>query len=351
MSPATGIMGNLISMADPFPLVVEQAEDELSAMNMIIGAGFAGVRAMTATSGGGFCLMTEGLGLAGMTETPIVVVNGQRPGPSTGLPTRTGQGDLMFMLHASHDEFPRFVFAPSSPDEAYNLTIKAFDLAYKYQVPAILLADQYLLDSIFTLETPLTLPKIIWRYTISDQELDNPLEYQRYRVTENGVSPRAIPCVGKALVMISSDEHDESGHISEKVENRITQMEKRFKKLSEMSKEIDPPIAFHSTCDILLVSWGSSRGATVEAVGELRKQGIDAGYVHFSELWPFPKDAAADLIGQAKQFFVVEQNFTSQLGKLIRQETGLAPSDYLLKYDGRPLYPHDIVSTIQRKLR
>ncbi|MEW5909626.1 MAG: 2-oxoacid:acceptor oxidoreductase subunit alpha, partial [Thermodesulfobacteriota bacterium] len=351
MSPATGIMGNLVSMADPFPVVVEQSEDELSAMNMIIGASFAGVRAMTATSGGGFCLMTEGLGLAAMTETPVVVVDGQRPGPSTGLPTRTGQGDLMFVLHASHDEFPRFVFAPSSPDEAYDLTVKAFDLADKYQVPAILLADQYLLDSIFTLEAPLSGPGRIQKYTIDDRDLIDPLSYRRFQVTESGVSPRAVPCAGKALVMISSDEHDEYGHISEEIENRTAQMNKRFIKLKNMSKEIRPPFAYHPGSDLLLVSWGSSRGAVSEAIEILRNQGIDAGYVHFTELWPFPKDAAADLIGQAKRFFMVEQNVTSQLGKLIRQETGLMPAGFILKYDGRPFYPSDILSTLHEKLR
>jgi 2-oxoglutarate ferredoxin oxidoreductase subunit alpha len=338
-------------MSPKFPLVIEQAEDEIAAVNMAIGAGFAGVRAMTATSGGGFCLMTEGLGLAAMTETPIVIVDGQRPGPSTGLPTRTGQGDLSFVISASQDDFPRFVFAPSSPDDAYIMTAKAFDLADKYQVPAILLADQFLLDSLFTVEQPLHAPDTIVRYTVTDAGLGNPDTYQRYKFTKNGISPRALPCAGKALVMISSDEHDEKGHISEEIRNRIEQMDKRFAKHEDMRNEMRPPEATHPECDLMLVSWGSSRGAVSEAVSELRKVGVDAGHAHFTDIWPFPRDAAAAIIGKAKRFFMVEQNYTSQMGKLIRQETGLKPSGFILKYDGRPFYPKEIISTVQAKLR
>ena len=192
MSPATGIMGHLAKWTGKLPLVVEQAEDEIAAVNMTIGAAFAGVRAMTATSGGGFCLMSEGLGLAGMTETPIVIVNAQRPGPATGLPTRTAQGDLNFVIHASQDDFPGFVFAPGTLEEAFLLTKKAFALSERFQVPAIILADQYLIDSLFILETPFEAEQEIERYTHQDEDFKAPQTYQRFQTISSGISKRAI---------------------------------------------------------------------------------------------------------------------------------------------------------------
>ncbi len=231
MSPATGIMGHLVEQMDHLPLVVEQAEDEIAAINMAIGAAFAGVRAMTATSGGGFCLMTEALGLAAITETPIVIINAQRPGPATGLPTRTAQADLLFVIHASQDEFPRFVFAPRNVHDAYATTARAFHLADKYQVPAIILADQLLCDSWFTTEQSFDIPSTVKLFYAADEDLENPSNYRRFKVTKSGVSPRALPCRGKALVMVCSDEHSEDGHITEDSTERIKMVDKRNAKL------------------------------------------------------------------------------------------------------------------------
>jgi 2-oxoglutarate ferredoxin oxidoreductase subunit alpha len=343
MSPATGIMAHLTERMGAFPLVVEQAEDEIAALNMVIGAAFAGARAMTATSGGGFSLMTEALGFAAMSETPVVVVNAQRPGPATGLATRTGQADLMFMIHASQDEFPRFVFAPADPEEAFALTAKAFSLAEKYQVPAIVMADQYLCDSLFWSDAAFDSDGEVTRHIVGDKDMNDPAAYRRYAVTESGISPRALPCRGKALVTACSEEHDEDGHLTEEIEQRIKMTEKRNGKTADMEKEMDGPDVRHADSEVLLVGWGTARGAVTEAVELLRADGRDVGSVCFSELWPFPKQAAAKVLSKAGRFVMVEQNTTAQLGRVIRMETGLAAAGAVLKYDGRPLFPNDIV--------
>ena len=343
MSPATGIMVHLSSFSDRFPLVVEQAEDEIAAVNMIIGAAFAGVRAMTSTSGGGFCLMTEGLGLAGITETPIVIVDAQRPGPATGLPTRTAQADLHFVIRASQDDFPRFVFAPGTPNEAFEITSRAFHLSEKYQVPSIILMDQYLADSLFTTEKRLTAPEYVERFIVQDDDIKDPTEYKRFAITANGVSPRALPCAGNALVVMSSDEHSEDGHISETIDDRISMVDKRNAKAPHMIKEMNPPKEYHGESGILLVGWGSTKGAIKEAVDLLRGEGIDVGCLNFVDLWPLPSEKVKTSLNKGTRFFVVEQNSTAQFGQLIREQTGLVHSGAILKYDGRPIYPNEIV--------
>lgn len=351
MSPATGIMSHLVEHVDQFPLVVEQAEDEIAAINMVIGAVFAGVRAMTATSGGGFCLMTEGLGLAAITETPIVIIDAQRPGPSTGLPTRTAQGDLLFVIHASQDEFPRFVFAPRNVYEAYAITARAFHLADKYQVPAIILADQFLCDSWFVIERPFEIPSVVNLFHATDDDLENPSTYRRFSVTKSGVSPRALPCRGKALVMVSSDEHSEDGHMTEDRFERIKMVDKRNAKLKDMRNEMQAPEIYFGDSDILLVGWGSTQGAIKEAVDILRADGNDVGSLSFADLWPFPIELAGEALQKAQAFFMVEQNSGAQLGQIIRMQSGLHPAGALLKYDGRPFFPIEIVKEIQQHLR
>jgi 2-oxoglutarate ferredoxin oxidoreductase subunit alpha len=348
MSPATGIMNHLASLVDEFPIVVEQAEDEIAAINMIIGASFTGARAMTSTSGGGFCLMTEGIGLAAISETPIVVVNAQRPGPATGLPTRTAQGDLMFVINASQDEFPRFVFAPGTPVEAFEKTKRAFYLSEKYQVPVIILTDQTLNDSTYISEKQLLAPQKIERYVVDDSQIDSPSDYLRYTVSESGVSPRAIPCSGEAMVMVSGNEHREYGHITESIQDRIRMVDKRNAKLPAMLSEMGAPKAYHGESDNLLVGWGSSKGPIQESVDLLRKEGMDVGCVHYTDLWPFPAVATTKILDQCKRFFVVEQNSTAQLGRLIREQTGIAHDGAVLKYDGRPFFPSDIVEGLKQ---
>jgi 2-oxoglutarate ferredoxin oxidoreductase subunit alpha len=350
MSPATGIIQRLVDMAQTVPLVIEQAEDEIAAVNMVIGAAFAGVRAMTATSGGGFSLMTEGLGLAAITETPIVIVNAQRPGPATGLPTRTAQADLQFVIHASQDEFPRFVFAPGTPFEAFSVTARAFELSERFQVPAIILMDQYLNDSLFVAEESFEAPETVAPYT-ADDDLEDPAGYRRYALTDSGISPRALPCKGPALVKACSDEHDEEGHITEDADIRDVMVTKRFAKVAAMRKEIRPPEVIHAGSDILLICWGSMRGAMVGAVNQLRVDDINCGGVHVVDMWPFPDAALSEILEKVTQFFVVEQNQSAQLGQLIRQQTGCQYTDAVLKYNGRPMSAGEITDAIKTKLR
>lgn len=348
MSPATSIMSSLVPYTKNFPLVVEQAEDEIAAVNMILGASFAGVRSITSTSGGGFCLMVEGLGLSGITETPIVIVNSQRPGPATGLPTRTAQADLMFVIHASQDEFPRFVFAVGTPEEAFEKTRLAFELSEKYQVPAIILTDQYFNDSLYIAEKGFQVPTTVQSYTVTDSELSDPENYQRYAFTDSGVSPRAIPCQGKALVKASGNEHTPDAHISEDRENRIKMVEKRGAKLPAMTAEMQAPETHFDSAETMLVGWGSTKGAIKEAMEMLREQNVDVGYLHFTDLWPFPTEKVQPLLEKTKKFIVIEQNSTAQLGQLIRLQTGLFYSDSILKYDGRPFYPIEIVEQVKK---
>jgi 2-oxoglutarate ferredoxin oxidoreductase subunit alpha len=343
MSPSTSVMINLASWQDRFPLVVEQAEDEIAAVNMIIGASFAGVRSLTATSGGGFCLMTEGLGLAGITETPIVIINGQRPGPATGLATRTAQADLQFVIRAAQDEFPRFVFAPGSPEEAYTMTARALDLAEKYQCPAILLVDQYLNDSLCIVEGRFPVRERIERFLVDSSDAD----YQRYAFSESGISPRALPCRGLSLVKCSGNEHREDGHSTEAAHTRTMMVDKRGRKMLGMLAEMRAPNLCQAGATTLLAGWGSTRGVMEEAAEMLRGEGIDAGVVHFCDLWPFPAQEAYRYLKPADRLFVVEQNSTGQFAQLLRQETGLMASGMVLKYDGRPFYPVEICDQVK----
>jgi len=348
MSPATGVIRSLIEMTDRYPFVVEQAEDEIAAINMIIGASFAGVRSMTSTSGGGFCLMTEGLGLAGITELPIVIINAQRPGPATGLPTRTAQGDLLFAINASQDEFSRFVFAPRSVNEAFYTMIRAFELSEKYQVPAIILTDQFLNDSVWLTKEPFIAPDRLRRFIATDEDLDDPAAYRRFAVTESGVSPRVLPCRGDAIIAISGNEHLEDGHISEDKDNRARMVNKRNAKVPAMTAEMNGPEGFFADADLLLIGWGSSAGAIKEAAEMMRAGGISAGCLTFSDIWPFPTDKVIAAAGKAKTPVSVELNSRAQFAKLLRQETGIKCAGSILKYDGRPLYPEDIVESAGR---
>jgi 2-oxoglutarate ferredoxin oxidoreductase subunit alpha len=339
MTPSTGIMNFLAEKSSEYRIIVEQAEDEISAINMALGASFAGVRSMTGTSGGGFALMVEGLSLAGMTETPVVIALGQRPGPATGLPTRTEQADLNFALYTAHGEFPRVLFAPGSPEQALFLTNKAFDLSEKYQVPAIILFDQYLSDSEWTYETIDTAGLIFRDYRLRSERLSYLKEYKRHAFTDSGVSPLAIPGESGHLVVTDSDEHDEEGHIIEDAETRIKMVEKRLlKKLPLIQREIMPPLLYgDEKPDIILVCWGSSFGVVRECVDELSGKGISM--LHFSELWPFPLTDRFDfmkLLRDAKVSICIEHNATGQFARLIRTETGHLFDKEINKYDGRP---------------
>ncbi len=352
MTPATSIMEYMAGKAEDLDLVVVQPEDEISAINMIIGAAFAGARSMTVTSGGGFCLMVEGLGLAGMTETPIVVVNGQRSGPAIGLPTRTEQGDLEFAIHASHGEFPRAVLAPATIEDAFWLTIKAFNLAEKYQLPVILLTDQHLASSYATVEKfDLSQVTIDRGRLLSKMEAAEPGEYKRHRITESGISPRALPLEGVGLVVTDADEHDEAGHMIEDAETRTAMMLKRLRKLEGLREEIAQPRAYGpAQTETTLIGWGSTYGALREAVDLATRDGLEVNLVHLNEIWPFPAEAMARALDGSKRSLVVENNATAQLAHLLRAETGHQATGNILKFDGRPFTPAHIVRQLKQEV-
>jgi 2-oxoglutarate/2-oxoacid ferredoxin oxidoreductase subunit alpha len=347
MTPSSGILEYIADKGKDHGAVMVHVEDEIAAINMAVGAGYAGVRSLVATSGGGFCLMVEGLALAGMTETPVVIVLGQRPGPATGLPTRTEQAELMYALHAGHGEFPRAIFALADSEEAFYLTAKAFNLAEKYQTPVIILTDQYLAASYQT----------VAKYDLSKIKIErgpvitgNEAGYMRHLVTAFGVSPRAFPGLGSALVVTDSDEHDEAGHMIEDGATRRAQVEKRMRKLEGLKSEVTPP-EFHQSpgARATLIGWGSTKGAIREAAALLEEDGEAVNTLHFSQLWPFPVEATISALDTAGRNIVVENNATGQLAGLIRRETGHNIDVSVLKYDGRPFSPQEIFDRVREE--
>ncbi len=350
MTPASSIMEYMAAKSKEFDLVMVHTEDEIAAINMAIGAAYAGVRAMTATSGSGLCLMVEGIGLAGITETPIVIIDAQRPGPAVGLPTRTEQGDLQFVLHAHHGDFPRAVLAPATTEDAFWLTVKAFNLAEKYQLPVIVLTDQHLASSYSTVDR-LDLSQVtIDRGMLFSEKEDNPLEYMRHRVTKSGISPRAFPGLGKALTVTDCDEHGEKGHLTEDAGERTAQVQKRLRKTLSLKQEIGTPQRYGlKRAETTLIGWGSTYGAIHEAVDILRKEGASVSMLHLSELWPFPAKAVTDAVGRARNSYVIENNATGQLARLIKAETGYGVSGRILKFDGRPFTPAYIAEAVGKE--
>ncbi len=355
MTPSTGVMLFLASKARECGIIVEQAEDEISAINMALGASFAGARSMTGTSGGGFALMAEGLSLAGMTETPIVVLLAQRPGPATGFPTRTEQGDLLFALHGGHGEFPRVIFAPGSPEQAFSLTSKAFDLSQKYQIPVLILTDQYLADSQWTYDSFDMKGLRYTEYRLRSDLLNEAADYRRHAWTEDGVSPFAIPGGSRHVVVTDSDEHDEEGHITEDGETRRRMVEKRlFRKMDRLKQEISPPFFHgHARPKIVVVGWGSTFGVMKDAVDILVRNN-DIAMIHFSEVYPFPDRTGFDylrLLEEAKLTICVENNATGQFARLFRAETGFNFDVKINKYDGRPFTLDELLGEKNAHLR
>lgn len=353
MTPATSIMTYLSKHEKEVNIVVDQAEDEISAINFAIGASYAGARAMTGSSGGGFSLMVESLGLAGIAEIPLVVVDSQRPGPATGLPTRTEQSDLSFLLTASHGEFPRIVLSVRNAKDAFYQTVKALNIADKYQTVVLLLTDQYIADSNITIPM-YDLSKVkIERHIASEKDISSNEEYKRYKVTDNGISKRLIP--GNALnqvVIIDSDEHTEEGHITEDGEVRNAQMEKRFRKINSIVEDdLEEPEYFGSdSIDMLLVGWGSTYGALKDAVILLNDSGIKTGALSFGDIYPLPQKKLREYKAKAKKIINVEQNFTGQFGKLITQETGILMDYSILKYDGREIIGSEIADKVKKEV-
>jgi 2-oxoglutarate/2-oxoacid ferredoxin oxidoreductase subunit alpha len=321
---------------------------------MALGASFAGVRAMTGTAGGGFALMQEGFSLAGMLEQPLVIAEMQRPAPATGLPTRTEQGDLFFVIYAGHGEFPRVVLTPGTPEQAFHLTNKAFELAEKYQIPVLIQGDQYLADAEWTC-TGFDTGRLIYNdYRLRGARLRELASYKRYAYTENGVSPLAVPGDSHHLVVVDSDEHDEEGHIVEDGETRKRMVEKRLlRKLPLIRREIAPP-TLHGDRDpeVVLVGFGSTYGVIREVVDELAGSRRVA-MLHFSEVYPVPLTDDFDyltLLRQARITLCIENNATGQLARLLRAETGFEFSGLINRYDGRPFTLESLLGEVNGHL-
>lgn len=355
MTPASPILHYLAAKDAEADMVVIQTESEIAAINMVVGAGYAGVRAMTATSGGGFCLMTEALGLAAMIETPIVLMVGQRPGPSTGLATYTSQGDLLFAIHASQGEFPSVIVAPGDVEECFQLTAEAFNLAERFQVPSIILTDKYLVES----------HKSVDPFDTNEVDIDRgelhvvggwtgTEEYKRYKFTDSGVSPRILPGTKGAMVMANSNEHTEYGYTTSEPDETAAMVDKRFRKLDALRIEIESlnPVKTYGDRDaeVTLVGWGSTKGPALEALKMLRRDGVKARFVQVVYMEPFPTEALGEALKGGGKHILVEANRTAQLGRLIKLNNGFSFEHVLLKYDGRPFNPGDIRARVMEAL-
>jgi 2-oxoglutarate/2-oxoacid ferredoxin oxidoreductase subunit alpha len=353
MTPASSIMHWMAAHATSLGVVVKQAEDELAAINMAVGASFGGVRAMTATSGGGFSLMVEALGMAGMTETPLVVVESQRAGPSTGLPTKTEQADLNLMLGAGQSEFPRAILAPSHPKEAYAATIEAFRLAEAWQTPILLASDLHLSENVATVDREELANPGLAASLLTVQPNGHP--YLRYQYTDSGVSPRAVPGQAGLQFVAGSDEHDERGHLISDIRSglpkwvseRQRMMDKRMRKLTGLAREVPAPVLEGpADAPLTIVAWGSTVGAVRDAGAELTRRGQRTNLLWFPAVYPVDAVRVGEALAKAHRTLLVEGNYSGQFGRLLRAETGFVPSDRLMKYDGEPFSPHEIVAKV-----
>jgi 2-oxoglutarate/2-oxoacid ferredoxin oxidoreductase subunit alpha len=352
MTPTSSIMEYIADKGRKYNIAVIQPEDEISAINMVVGASYAGARSMTVTSGSGFALMIEGLGLAGITETPVVVVLGQRPGPAVGLPTRTEQGELDFTIFSGTGEFPRAVLAPASVEDAFWSAVKAFNLADRYQTPVIIITDNYLANS-YTDAAKFDLKQVIIDRgeLLTAEQVDKLAEYKRHLVTGSGISPRAVPLQGKALVVTDSDEHNEEGHLIEDAATRGKMVLKRLRKYDGLKQEIAVRLTDAvPDAELTLVGWGSTYGAIKEAMLKLRADGIPVNLLHLNEIWPFPADAVSVALNSTPKSVVIENNATGQLAHLIRRETGYTVSGTINRFDGRPLTPRFIVNALKKEV-
>ncbi len=360
MTPATSIMHWMADHSVSLGIVVKQMEDELGAINAAIGASHAGVRSMTASSGGGFSLMVEALGMAAMTETPLVVAIAQRSGPSTGLPTKTEQGDLNLMLGAGQGEFPRIILAPGGVVEAYRQTMDAFRLSEDWQVPALVASDFTLSEDFQSADrsdfaTDVELPSL---FAVSPPS--NGSSYKRYAITPTGVSPRAIPGQKGLAFTAGSDEHDEGGRLVSDVlvgtpaaiQVRKQMMEKRMRKLHGIvAATPPPPLEGSAHADVTIIAWGSTACPVRDALGLLASEGISANLLYVAQPYPLHAKEVAKTILTARQVLLVEANYSGELGHLIRAETGLDIPHKLLKYDGEPFTPHEIVEKVKEIAR
>lgn len=370
MTPSSPLLSYIADMQNRSGMVVKQAEDEITAMQMVVGAMHMGTRAMTTTSGGGYDLMTETISLSGISETPAVVVLAQRPGPATGLPTWTAQGDLLLAVHAAHGEFPRLVMSVSDGEDSFTLLPEAFNYAEEYQIPVIVLTDKQTAECLYTQEeyeqkdTEIRRGKLI----TDAKELAELKGSDRYDPTvEDGVSKRWLPGVQAATYCAQSYEHTADGSFEEGATGAKEQMDKRMRKMASLKKNIPEAELFtvrrgqssevrdqnfSGKLDLLLVGWGSTKGAVLDALTALTSDlsSLNAGYLHYTYLWPLKTGKFEDLASKAKKVVLIEGNQQGQLGMLIKQECGVDIPNKILKYDGRPFFVDEVTSLLQENL-
>jgi len=349
MTPATTLLHYLAAQQENYPLIVKHSEDEIGAINHALGASFAGVRAMTGTSGGGFALMAESVSLASMAEIPLVILEAERKGPATGLPTWTEQADLSFVLTAGHGDIQRVIFTPGTIAEHFELTIKAFYLAEKYQIPVFILSDKFILESHQTMLKPKLNHNHPRQSMIKSAPKNN--SFRRYQVTKSGISPRSIPGQDNGLQLTNSYEHDEFGFGTEEIKPTIAQVEKRARKMDGLIKEIAQPYLIGpKKAEITFVCWGS----TINVVSQLiynqsleKKQTVNT--IHLPTMWPFPKKEFTKLANKAKKLIMIEGNQSGQGERLIKQETDMVMTDRIHRYDGRPFYVEDLQDWLNKE--
>jgi 2-oxoglutarate ferredoxin oxidoreductase subunit alpha len=377
MSPSSSVLEFLAEWQKKTGMVVRHAEDEIGVINEALGASFAGVRAAVGSSGGGFALMVETISYAGVAELPLVIFLAQRPGPATGMPTWTEQGDLLFAVHAGHGEFPKIVVAPGDPEEMLDLTLKAFDLADIYQTPVIVLSDKVLSESHYSiavkkLET--LMQRTIKRgklVAVSDQH-----PYKRYTLTDDGISPRLIPGQSPAWYQANSYEHTSDSHTTEDALERIQQVDKRARKeQTYFTNDFEGPVIFGdiASADLVIYSWGGTKGTILQALREIENREnacnashkwhalhgqlpkgcrhLNLAYLHFTHVHPLSPEKIAPLFAYQKPYLLVENNSTGQFGQLITLTTGFATGHKLLKYDGRPIFMEEVVTAIEKTLK
>jgi 2-oxoglutarate ferredoxin oxidoreductase subunit alpha len=362
MSPSTGVLHWMAAHARKAGIMVRQVEDEIGVVNMVIGAAHAGVRAMCATSGGGFALMSEGLGMSAMTEIPVVVIDCQRAGPSTGVPTKTEQGDLWQMLGAAFGDYPRVIAAPLDIGDCFQMIPEMFNIVDRFQCPGLVLCDLLLSEGRLSVEPKeLDFDQVIDRgEMITAANGENAGEggngtYKRYRITESGVSPRAIPGVPGHIHVVASDEHDEDGVlISDEFTNpakRRAMMEKRMRKMAGIEAAVPPPsLSGPRQADVTLIGWGSTYGVIQEACEILNEQGISANQLQIRWLVPLHGEAILELLRDSRHTILVENNYSGQFARYLRSETSFVPDGHIRKYDGEPFMPHHIVEAVKEQL-
>ena len=344
--------------------MVRQVEDEIGVINMAIGAAHAGVRAMCATSGGGFALMSEGLGMSAMMETPVVVINCQRAGPSTGVPTKTEQGDLWQMLGAAFGDYPRVIAAPLDIGDCFKLIPEIFNIADRFQCPGLVLCDLLLSEGRLSVDsTELDFNPVIDRGELitsangngADSESSAHGNYLRYKITDSGVSPRAVPGVPGHIHTAATDEHQEDGVlISDEFTNPIKRramMEKRMRKVAGIESAVPPPtLSGPPQADVTLIGWGSTKGVIEEACELLSEQGIVANQLQIRWLVPLHGEAILQILKDARHTIIVENNYSGQFARYLRSETSFVPDGHIRKYDGEPFMPHHIVEAVKEQL-